>query len=134
MPVFHRAVSYDDVLAGHVPFPSVRIPAALDGDAVVPGVEGASFDQDILAGFRVATIPVRPFVPYFYILDRDVLGEERMDHPEWRAQEGNPLDQDPLALIELDELRSHSFALQVALFYGHVPFCHLEQQRSPHLL
>ena len=122
MPVFHLTVSDDDVLAGYIPFPSVCIPTTLNGDAVVTGVEGASFDQDILAGFRVAAISIRAFVPYFYMLNCDVLAEKGMDHPEGRAQEGNPLDQDPLALIELDELWTHPFSLEVALFDRHVSF------------
>ena len=49
MSIFHDAVADDKILRRQIPLASVRITSTLDGDAVVARVEGAAFNQHILA-------------------------------------------------------------------------------------
>ena len=83
MSVFHPAVADDDVSGWLVPETTVVVSSALDGDAVVAGVEDTVLDEYILACFRVASVSVRSFVPYGYAVYSDVLAEQRVHHPEW---------------------------------------------------
>jgi hypothetical protein len=53
----HDAVLDHDVLRRAVL--RVEVLAGLDGDAVVAGVEGAAFDQHVVAGFRIEAVAVR---------------------------------------------------------------------------
>ena len=82
MSVFHPAVADDDVSGWLVPETTVIVSSALDGDAVVAGVEDTVLDEYILACFRVASVSVRSFVPYGYAVYSDVLAEQRVHHPE----------------------------------------------------
>jgi len=58
MPVFHLAISNDDVFAGLVYPPAVVVPARLDGDTVISGVEIAAFDKNVTTGFGIAAVVV----------------------------------------------------------------------------
>ncbi len=71
MSVLHLAVADDDISGGFLPKTAVVVASALDGDAVVTGVERAVFDDNVLAGFRIAAVAVGPFVPYLHIVDGD---------------------------------------------------------------
>ena len=88
VPVFHHAVAHDDVLrrtAGIAPGgtrAAVGVAAALDGYAVVAGVEGAVLNKDVLARLGVATVAVGAFVPHGDVSHDDVLRQQRMHHPE----------------------------------------------------
>jgi len=71
MSVLHLAVADDDISGGFLPESAVVVASALDGNAVVTGVERAVFDDNVLAGFRIAAVAVGPFVPYLHIVDGD---------------------------------------------------------------
>ena len=81
MSVFHAAVADDDVLGWLVPETSVVVSSALNGDAVVAGVEDTVLDEYILACLRVASVSVRSFVPNSYAVYRDVLAEQKGASP-----------------------------------------------------
>ena len=51
-----------------------------------------------------------------------------MDNPEWRAQQGDVLYQNALALVEVDELWTHAVLLGEATFvHRYAVFCPFEQ-------
>lgn len=52
------AIADDDVLAGHVQAPAVPVPAGLDRNAIVSGVENAIFNQNIRARVGIAAVGV----------------------------------------------------------------------------
>ena len=106
MSVFHAAVADDDILGWFVPETTVVVSSALDGDAVVAGVEDTVLYEYILACLRVASVSVRSFVPNSYAVYRDVLAEQRVHHPERRVDHLYVLDEDALRAYEVDELRA----------------------------
>ena len=57
-----------------------------------------------------------------------------MYHPERRTQQRDTLNEDAFALIQIDELRTHTFTFHVALFDGHASFSHIKELRSANLL
>ena len=71
MSVLHLAITDDDVSGWSLPKTPVVVASALDGDAVVTGVERAVFDDNVLAGFRIAAVAVGTLVPYLHIVDGD---------------------------------------------------------------
>ena len=91
MPVLHLTVSDDDVLRGHVTLAAITIATALDGDAVVTGIEVAVLNQHAVAALRVAAVTIRTIVDHLHPTDGDIGGVEGMDHPEGRTQQGNVL-------------------------------------------
>ena len=97
--VLHLAVAHDDVLAGDVPFPAVHVASALDGDAVVAGVEDAVFYQHPVARLRVAAVAVGSLVPYLHAAHGDVVAQQRVNHPEGRPEQRHALDEHALALV-----------------------------------
>ena len=82
MTVLHLAMADDDVAGRLVPETTIIVATALDGDAVVTGMEHTVLDEYVLTSLRVATIAVRTFVPDGNAIYSDVLGEERVDNPE----------------------------------------------------
>ena len=104
MTILHLAVADDDVLGWHVALTSVAVTTALDGDTVVASVEEAVFYQHTVAALWVATVTVRSVVNHFYATNGDIGGVQRMDHPEWRTQQGDVLQQDAFALVEANQL------------------------------
>ena len=82
MTVLHLAMADDDVAGRLVPEATIIVATALDGDAVVTGMEHTVLDEYVLTSLRVATIAVRTFVPDGNAIHGDVLGEERVDDPE----------------------------------------------------
>ena len=66
MSVFHAAVADDDILGWFVPETTVVVSSALDGDAVVAGVEDTVLDEYILACLRVASVSVRSLSGFSY--------------------------------------------------------------------
>ena len=71
MSVLHLAVADNDVSGWSLPKSAVVVASALDGDAVVTCVERAVFDDNVLAGFRIAAVAVGTLVPYLHIVDGD---------------------------------------------------------------
>src|SRR5574344_11444 len=108
MSVFHLTASDYHVFAWNVPYPSVGISTALDGDTVIARMESAVFYQYVLARLRVAAVTVRTFVPYMHTSYRDVLAEKRMNHPERRAQQCDILYQNVFAHVQINQLRSQT--------------------------
>ena len=70
--VLHLTVADDDVLRRHVTLAAVAVASALDGDAVVAGVEEAVLDQYAVAALRVAAITVGAVVDHLDTADGDV--------------------------------------------------------------
>ena len=102
MSVRHFAATYDDVLAWNVGTQSVGISSRLQSYAVVSGVEGASFNQYVLARFRVTSVAVGAFVEYRDVSDGEVLYEQRMNHPEGRIAQFHVLNHRILTSDEID--------------------------------
>ena len=136
MSVFHAAVADDDILGWFVPETTVVVSSALDGDAVVAGVEDTVLDEYILACLRVASVSVRSFVPNSYAVYRDVLAEQRVHHPERRVDHLYILDEDALRAYEVDELRAETLShTELTLIKRHAVFCHfLQSGAGAHLL
>ena len=139
VPVVHGAPPYDDILRGHVPFSSVAVASALDGNAVVAGAEEAVLYEHTVAALRVAAVAVGAFADYFHAAHGDVGGVQGMDGPEGRLQQGDILQQDALTPVEADQLRAETVfrakdALRVssALFiiHGYAVFA-ISQQAWP---
>ena len=82
MSVLHLAVAYDDVLAGALPEAAVIVASALDGDAVIAGVEVAVLYQHTVARLRVATVTVRPVIIDMYATHGDIGREQGVDDPK----------------------------------------------------
>src|SRR5207248_1749020 len=78
VPILHLTVLHHDVFAGCVQPTPVGIASALDGDAVVAGVEDAAIDQHVDAGFGVATVIVRAVAGDGHAADRHIFAEDRM--------------------------------------------------------
>src|SRR5213075_997306 len=58
--ILHRAIANDHVFNGNADAAAVIVAAGLKSDAVVTGVEGAPFNQDVAARLRIASIVVGP--------------------------------------------------------------------------
>ena len=71
---FHTAVAHDDVFR-RMTVTTVAVTAALDGDAVVAGVEVAAFDKHILAGIRITAIAIGTFVLHMDMPDDHIVAE-----------------------------------------------------------
>ena len=128
MSIFHLAIADDDVLARLIPETTVIISAALDGDAVVAGMEYAVLDEHVLACLWVAAVAVRSFIPYGYAIHGYVLAEQWMDDPEWGVEHLDTLDEDALGADEIDELRTQALAqAKLALIESHTVFGLLEE-------
>ena len=106
--VLHQAVAHDDVFAGDVPAASVLIAAGLDGDAVVARVEGAVFDEHILARLGVAAVAIGTAVVDVDAFHRQTFAEQGMDDPEGRVEQRDVFDEHPAASVEVDELRAQA--------------------------
>src|SRR6185436_14198165 len=58
--ILHFAIPDDHILRWDGNPAAISIPPGLDGDAIVPGIEGTVFDQDIAAGIRITAVVVGP--------------------------------------------------------------------------
>ena len=87
MAVLHLTVTDDDVLRRHVSLTSVAVTSALDGDAVVAGIEETILDEYTVAALRVAAVAVRTVVDHLYTTYGNIGRVEGMDYPEGRAQQ-----------------------------------------------
>ena len=126
--VLHLAVAYDDVLAGFVPESSVHVASALDGDAVVAGVEVAVLNEHTVTRFGVTSVAVGAVVVDVYASHGHVLAEQGVDDPEGRTQQGHALDEHTVTLVGVDELRAQSVGLgEASVVHVHAVFGHLQQ-------
>ena len=82
--VEHLAVAHDDVLTGHIPCTTVAVATALDGDAVVAGIEYAVFNQYAVARLGVAAVAVRTVIVKGNATHDQVVAEQRVQRPERR--------------------------------------------------
>ena len=131
MAVFHFTMTDDDVFAGYGPLATVVVTAGFDGYAVVTGVEEAILNQHVLAGLRVATISVRTVVDHAYAVYDDVLGEQGVDDPKGRVQQCNVLNEDLVALKNVDELGAKGiFRAHDAFLHGQLILIGLHQARA----
>src|ERR1017187_10222276 len=101
--VLHGAVLHDEVLAGRVQAAAIGIASALDGDAIVAGIEGAAVDQHIDGGFGVATIVVRAVAGHGDVAHGDVLAQHRVHFIHRRVDDGEVLDLHVGATVGLHE-------------------------------
>ncbi len=107
---------------------SVAVASALDGDAVVAGVEEAVLDEHVLARLGVAAVAVGAVVLDVHAAHGEILAEQGMYHPERRAEQGHILDEHVLALHGIDELDAHAVAVaHHALLHGHAVFVPLHE-------
>src|SRR3954453_10898885 len=105
-----HAVLDQHVLGRDVDAKTVRLAAGLERDAVVAGVDHAAADQNGSARLEVDAIVVRALRIDHDVPDRHVAAQHRMDLPERRPNDGDPLDQDVRAVVRLDETRSEPVA------------------------
>ena len=137
MTVVHLAVADDDVLRGATgkgsltALTTVVVATRLDSNAVVAGIEVAVLYQYAVTRLRVAAVTVRTIVVDVYATHGDVGGQQGMDNPERRTQQGDVLYQNAFALVEVDELWAQAVLLgEAALVHGYSVFSRLEQTRS----
>lgn len=105
VPILHLAIADHDVLDGNCHSPAIGIAARLERDAVVTGVEGAFLDEHVGAALRIASVSVRTVS-----IDQLAHGYIRAQHwihlPHGRTQQRDALDQNVLAPVRLDEVRT----------------------------
>ena len=134
MTVFHTAVAHDDVFR-RTTVATVAVTAALDGDAVVAGVEVAAFDKHILAGIRITAIAIGTFVLHMDIADDHIVAECGVNHPERRAEHRHTFDKHILAHHWIDKLHTHAVTVaETALLYGHTLFIPFKKNRTADFL
>src|SRR5205814_3157642 len=110
-----------DVLARYADPPAVRVPPRLDDDAVVTGVELATADVHVLAGFQVAAVDHAAPGEDRDVADRDVLRQDRVQVPHGRVLQVNVLDEHVRALVQLHEVGLEEVAHAVdPLAHGNV--------------
>ena len=126
--VLHLAVAHNDVLARAVPQAPVVVSAALDGYAVVAGVEEAVFYQHAVARLGVASVAVGAIVVDVHAAYGDVFRQQRVNHPERRAQQSDVFYEYAVALVEVYQLRAQAvFRPEAALVHVDTVFRHLQQ-------
>jgi hypothetical protein len=108
MSVLHSTTTNDDVLRRAWSAATVSITARLDSNTVIACMEDTVLDKHVLARLRVTAVTVRTIIDDLATTHGYILAKNRMDNPERRAEEGNAIHEDILALIEIDELRTHS--------------------------
>ncbi len=101
----HHAFADYDVFRRHRHPPALFVPSALDRDAIVAGIEFAAFDQNILAGFRIAPVVIRAMTRNLHIAHRHIRAQHRMQLPHRRVLHRQPVDHHVAALIGLHKLR-----------------------------
>ena len=99
VPIFHLAISNNDIFAGHIHTPTVVVSARLDGDAVIPRVEIAAVDENVPAGFGIAAVVVGAMPDDSYVSDSDICREHGVNMPHGRVLDSHALDQDVIAFI-----------------------------------
>ncbi len=106
--ILHLAVADDDVLARFVPQSSVVVSSALNGNAVVAGVEETVLDEHAVTRLGVAAVAVGSVVVDVYAAHGDVFRQQRVYHPERRAQQRHVFYEYAIALVQVDELWAQS--------------------------
>src|SRR5215472_8229372 len=104
--VLHCAIGNDEVFARNCQPTAVAITTRFYGDTIVAGVKGAILNQYSIARFGIAAVIVRTVAVDADVPHRDVGAKHRMNLPHRRIAYGYSIDQDILALVGLDELRS----------------------------
>src|SRR5450756_360052 len=101
--VLHDAVLHDEVLARHMQSAAIGVAPALDGDAIVAGIEGAAVDQHVDARFGVAAVVVGTVTGDGHVAHRDVLAEHRVHFIHRRVDDGDVLNLHVGAAVGLHE-------------------------------
>src|SRR6185437_5180958 len=128
MSIFHGAAAHDYIFGRNMYASTVRVPPALNGDAVVARVEDAILNQHIAARLRIATIVVGAVTDYRDAAHSNVAGKHRMDFPHRRVNNPYPLDKDVLTTVGLYETISQVMAVaKHALLYRHTAIAQLAQ-------
>ena len=110
MAVLHLAATDDDVFRGFAgktaltALAAVVVTGTLDGDAVVARVEVAVFDEYTVARLRVAAVAVGPVIINMYATYGNIGRQQGVDDPEGRPQQGDVLNEDALALVQVNHL------------------------------
>src|SRR5271155_1526645 len=113
VPVLHDTIADDNVLAGNGHAAPVTVASALDGDAVVAGVELAVVDQDVGRGFRIAAVVIRTVTRNLHVTHGDVFRENGVDLPHRRIANRDVFNQNVGASNRLNELRTQPAAFAV---------------------
>ena len=108
MSVLHLAVADDDVFRRHVALTTVTVSSALDGDTVITGIEEAVLDEYTVTALWVTAVTIGTVVNHLYPTDGDIGRVQGMNHPEWRTQQRDILQQNTFALIKTDKLRAQT--------------------------
>ena len=102
--ILHLTVADDNVLRRHITLTSITVTAALDGDAVIAGVEETILDQHAVTKLGIAAVTIRTVVDHLHPTNSNICRVQGMDYPEGRTQQGDVLHENTLALVEVDEL------------------------------
>ena len=101
-------MAHDDVLGREITTTTVAVPTALDGDTVITCIEETILNQHSVTALRVASVSVRTVVDHLHPTNGDISRLQGMNDPEGRTKQRDILDEDSLAFIEIDELRTQS--------------------------
>ena len=134
MAVVELAIADDDVLrrcAGKTALATltaVVVASALDGNAVVASIEETVLNQHAVARLGVAAVTVGTIVVDVHTTYGNVLRQQGMNDPERRAQQGNVLNEDALALVEVYHLGTQTVSRsETALVHVNTVFSLLQQ-------
>ena len=126
--VFHAAIPHHDVFAGDVDAASVAIAAALDGDAIVAGIEFATIDQHVGRALRIAAIVVGTVAGDLDVAHGDIPAQHGIEFPHRRIADGDAFEQNVGRAVWLHEIGPQRGPIAVdALAHRHVFFALREQ-------
>ena len=114
MTVLHLTVANDDILrwtaciATLTALAAVVVAGRLDGNTVVASIKIAVFDKYTVTRLWVTTVTIGTVIVDLDATNCDVCRQQWMDDPERRAQQSDVLDENALALVEVDHLRAQS--------------------------
>ena len=135
MPVQKFVVFDQDVFAGGIGSLSVPVPAGLEADAVIPGVETTVFDPHPITAFRVAAVIVAAVAGERHAVHNHASAQDRVELPHGTVFQGHIPQQHPFAVKKLYEIRPKIMARpETALFNGHCLHVHLAQGQAVRLL
>ena len=118
--VEHDVVLHDDILAGLSASASVFVLARLDADGIVARIEGVVHNQGVGARLQVERVAVLrvPGVEHLDVVDGDVFAGQGMQTPAGRILERNSLEQNFLALDDVQQYGAEPRAYFVPFFIG----------------
>ena len=92
MAVFHYAVADNDVFRWTIDAPAVRVPAGLDGYAVISGIKFTALNQHVFAGIRITAVAVGAVIADGQVSYSYILAIHRMDIPEGSVNQSESFD------------------------------------------